>query len=63
MFFKVIDVKSVEKLLLDDFWDEVEDDVIFWRDVGKVFDKCCLIFFILCLLINNMVLMVIISLN
>lgn len=63
MFFKVIDVKSVEKLLLDDFWDEVEDDVILWRDVGKVFDKCCLIFFILCLLINNMVLMVIISLN
>lgn len=63
MFFKVIDVKSVEKLLLDDFWDKVEDDVIFWRDVGKVFDKCCLIFFILCLLINNMVLMVIISLN
>lgn len=60
---KVIDVKRAEKPPPDDFWDEAEDDVISWRDAGKVFDKCCLIFFTLCLLINNMVLMAIISLN
>jgi hypothetical protein len=38
-----------------------DDDVISWTDVGKCFDKCCLFLFTLCLSMNNIVLMIIIS--
>lgn len=42
---------------------DLENDVITWRELGKFFDKCCFLFFTLCLVINNVVLMVIISIN
>ncbi|XP_062580162.1 neuronal acetylcholine receptor subunit alpha-9-II-like [Saccostrea cucullata] len=38
-----------------------DDDVMSWRDVGKWFDKCCLLFFTLCLSVNNIVIMIFIA--
>ncbi|XP_061164457.1 acetylcholine receptor subunit beta-like [Saccostrea echinata] len=51
-----------KKIQPEDAVNESEnDDVISWRDVGKWFDKCCLLFFIVCLSVNNIVLMIFIA--
>ena len=62
---KVIDVQRVaEKTPPPEDADiDLENDVITWRELGKFFDKCCFLFFTMCLVINNVVLMVIISIN
>ncbi|XP_056011258.1 acetylcholine receptor subunit alpha-type acr-16-like [Ostrea edulis] len=60
---KVTTINVTEKSPPEDAVNDSDDDVISWSDVGKCYDKCCLFFFTLCLAMNNIVLMIIISIR
>jgi hypothetical protein len=60
---KVSTINVTEKSPSEEAESVSDDDVISWTDVGKCFDKWCLFIFTLCLAINNIVIVIIISTN